>query len=324
MKTKKLAFLSFVAMVAIGFSLSSCQKDKTKTTSSSLNQAGLMQQSASDDQTVQDAQAAVVTDATNYISGLPLPSTKGDTIIPCGIKNITINKEKNIFHIKYNGINCDAQRIKTGDITIQLLPTSATGASITHWRDQGAIIQISYDVSVTRTSSSKTYTLKGVKTITNVNGGLIWGAIIDSNKIISHIVNGTDTITFPDGTTRTWEHNIQRTWQHVLTVWTLTTAGLGTDGNYSSLATWGVNRKGDNFYTQITTPVISSNVCLWAPSQGVVTHTIVSTSTSESASVTLTFGVDASGNPVTTTCALYYKISWIAKDGKTGTAVLLF
>ena len=59
MKTTRLAFLSFVAIIAMGLSLSSCKKDnKSTTTATKLTQSGLMQQSAGDDQDDQDARDA--------------------------------------------------------------------------------------------------------------------------------------------------------------------------------------------------------------------------------------------------------------------------
>jgi len=284
------------------------------------SQSDLMTQSVSDDLAIRDAQLVIDIDVTNFMSGLSVTKGNGDTI-PCGLKVIDSNKVKKKFHISYyNGVNCDINRVKTGDITIQLI-------NGTQWNEAGAEIQVNYNVSVTRKVYGKIYTLKGVKTITNVNGGLIWGRTIDINNIITHVVDGKDTITFPDGTTRIWEHKVQRTWQqYIAHVWTLTITGLGTSGSYDYLATWGVNRKGDNFYSQIKTPIVSINACYWLyPSKGEIIHTIVSTKTSETASITVTLGVDANGNPPSVnTCASSYKINWIAQDGKSGTNVLSY
>ena len=315
MRTNKLKILSFLTILFIGLSLSSCQKDTTSAVTSALSQSDQIKQSSNDDQNVQDAQTAVDNDVTNFMSGLSVAKGNGDTI-PLGLKIIDSNKVKRIFHIRYNGVINDVKRIKTGDITIQLI-------NGTQWKEAGAEIQLSYNVSVTKVLSGKTFTLKGVKTITNITGGLLWGRTVDNTKIITHVIDGKDTITFPDLTTRIWEHKVQRTWQqYAANIWTLTLNGLGTSAGYDSLATWGVNRRGDNFYTQIKTPIVSTNLCFWFPSKGEIVHTIVSTATSSSASVTLTLGVDSNGAAVTSGCAAYYMISWITKDNKRGTAIL--
>ena len=314
MRPNKFKILSFLAILFLGLSLSSCQKDTTSAVTGALSQSDQIKQSSNDDQNVQDAQTAMDNDVTNFISGLSVTKGNGDTI-PLGLKVIDSNKVKRIFHIRYNGIINDDKRVKTGDINVQLI-------NGTQWKEAGAEIQFSYNVSVTK-ASGKTYTLKGIKTITNVTGGLLWGRTVDNTKIITHVIDGKDTITFPDLTTRIWEHKVQRTWQqYTANILTLTIKGLGTSAGYDSLATWGVNRRGNNFYTKIKTPIISTNLCLWFPSKGEVIHTIVSTATSSSASVTLTLGGASNGAAVTSGCAAYYMISWVTKDNKTGTAIL--
>ena len=199
MRPNKFKILSFLAILFLGLSLSSCQKDTTSAVTGALSQSDQIKQSSNDDQNVQDAQTAMDNDVTNFISGLSVTKGNGDTI-PLGLKVIDSNKVKRIFHIRYNGIINDDKRVKTGDINVQLI-------NGTQWKEAGAEIQFSYNVSVTK-ASGKTYTLKGIKTITNVTGGLLWGRTVDNTKIITHVIDGKDTITFPDLTTRIWEHKV--------------------------------------------------------------------------------------------------------------------
>jgi len=319
MKAKKIILFSIAAIITMAFSLYSCKKNDTSTTTSAtvLDQSDLMNQSVSDDQTVQDAQNTISKDVTDYMSGLPLAKgNSGDTVIPCGIVT-TATPANNTYHIKYTATMCDENRSKKGNITIQLINGK-------HWSDTSAQIKITYNVTITIVSTEISYTLKGSKIITNVNGGLLLGARVDSNKSIYHTINGTDTIIFPYGTTRIWSNYVKKTWQYTSGCWNISITGLGTDATsaYTQLINWGINRNGDNFYTQIISPIKSTGTCDFFPCGGQISQTIVSTSTSESANIVITYGVDVSGNSLSSGCSSYYKYAWTAKDGIIGAGVL--
>lgn len=324
MKTKKNTFLFYVVFITIGLSIYSCKKSSTTTTTTTtLTPSDLIMQSASDDQNVEAAQAAVDVDVINFMSGLNyFAKKKGINVdsVPCGISVVSKIDSTKTYNIKYSGISClNSNRVKTGSITIKLIKGN-------QWSDVGAMIQYSYNVSVTKIYAGMTYNLKGLDTIKNVNGGLLWPlSLISGNETVIHQIHGTDIITFPDGTSRTWKHSVQRQWVYNTGNFSLTVTGLGIDSVYTNLDTWGVNRKGDKFYTKIDSSIVSTSACDYAPNTGMITHTIVSATTSEAGTVTLIYGVDANGNVVTPpTCATDYKITWLAKDGSTGNAVIAY
>lgn len=144
--------------------------------------------------------------------------------------------------------------------------------------------------------------------------------VVDS---IVHKISATNTITFPDGTSRSWEHRVIRTWTHPIQLaFVLTISAWGEQDGYTNLANWGLNRKGDKFYTQITTPVLAANLCAWEAGKGVIKHTLITSDGNYD--VTITLGLKTNGTAsdyMNLECATNYKVDWNGKKG-TGSALL--
>ncbi len=317
MKSTKFCFFAIIAFLAIGLSINSCKKDKTTT----LTDSELMNQSSSDDQDIQDIQNAMDKDVTDYMSGLSMTKGSNDSTPPCGMQVVgTPNIETKTYTLKYDGTWClknDPKRKKSGTVIITLVNGN-------HWKDIGAVINVKYNVTIIKIASGKTIYIKGNRSITNVKGGRWWDLI--AGDTIIHKVNATNAITFPDGTTRSWNHKVIRSWVHPapLAPYILTISAWGDTLGFNNLATWGVNRNGNNFFTQIITPVVASSKCNWAPSLGVCKHTLITSDTTYI--VSITFGLDSNGSPVNweTICADHFKIDWTGKKGITGSAVISY
>jgi hypothetical protein len=241
------------------------------------------------------------------------------TELPC---NVTIDSAalmtQGLIKLTYHGLSCDGFRTRSGVISVQL-PYDAVAKKPIHWNVKGAKIIVSYEnYKVTRVADNKSMTFNGKVTLTNVNGGGVW--LLLTGTPVIHQLRGGMTITFDDGTTREWAVARTRTYAlSVAMVLTVTEAG-DTLINGKKVAYWGKNRAGDQFSLSIDKPVVTNifggTLCrLYKPYEGVVV--ISSTVTGTAKTLTITYGVDASGNPITGAldCPYGYKLNWTDAAG---------
>ncbi|MDP4266377.1 MAG: hypothetical protein Q8880_02955 [Bacteroidota bacterium] len=216
---------------------------------------------------------------------------------PCDVDADNQWSSSKTITFTFNGKNCPyIQRIRTGSITIHLLNTNTNGNLVTKWSDQGAILTVTFkDFKISRKLAPNKYIIfNGTKTYTNVSGGNLTQLYYNKSKTIIHTVKATGiTATFPEGQ-RTWNINRTKTWTNLNdTLIQFTVTGGGSEGNYSNLECWGTNRYGDNFYSQITNPVIFTTAC-----NKIVSGTITNYVNSYTASIT--YNTDQDGNQLST------------------------
>jgi len=105
--------------------------------------------------------------------------------------------------ITYNGGNCWGTRTRTGKVIIAM-------AQGVQWKDQGASLTLTFqDLKITRVSDNKSITINGTQTYTNVTGGLLIN-LLTLGTITHSITSSNMSITFDDGTQRTWNVAKQR------------------------------------------------------------------------------------------------------------------
>lgn len=308
MKTTNLFRLSFLVLAILGLSFAGCKKDKN--TDSSEDSSSLQQLSA-DVESLQSAMDESFNDVNNFLSGGNLKST--ERRVPCNatIDSTAVINDSITIYITYKGVNCMGNRYRTGKVEIK----KQVG---THWFQQGATVIVKHiDFSITKMKSQKTIILNGVKVYQNVSGGLIWQLGNGLNTIV-HRITGQVTVTFPNETARTWNIARQNTFSGSLPDnLSLTSDGFGAADGYDNLVAWGLNRQGENFYTQIMQPVTRCENCNWDPLAGITKHSIPA----GSKSATLTFGYDENDQPVINKCPSKYKLDW-QKNNNSGTVYL--
>jgi hypothetical protein len=195
------------------------------------------------------------------------------------------------------------------------------------WRNAGAILNVTYNnLKVTDVLTGATYTISGTHTITNESGGFAWEIAYGllTNATRTHRNQSSDmSVTFPNGSTRTWTVDRSRSWTsavsnnvNTISVTTFCEATGGTTGVTIS----GTNRFGNQFTYAIASPVIGDNYgnCPYLPYTGEVTHQV------GSRSATVLFGTNSSGVQIgtatTSTCNLGYFITYTnAANGHSGT-----
>ena len=249
-----------------------------------------------------------------YASGKAIEGGNGLDTVTSYICDATVTVDSvdnpHTITITYNGKNCSLTRTRTGVVVISI------PAGI-HWRDQGAVITVNIqNLAITRLSDNKTITLNGTHTYTNVSGGSLANLANLPNGITHTVTSSNMTVTFDDNTTRTWQVARQRVYNYSNGTVTVTTTGTHTDGTTTGISEWGTNRYGNSFETSITAPIVVSSAC----SQRLISGSL--TTVRPDVTTSITFGLDASGNPVT--CpdgTFYFKVIWTA-GGKSYTFIL--
>jgi hypothetical protein len=207
------------------------------------------------------------------------------------------------------GLNCNGTRNRTGTMIIQL-PYDANTNTVTPWSTAGCQLSITMNnVEITNVSSGKSITINSTRTITNVNGGLIDNTPTFATPILHH-ATGTTMVTFDNGTTRSWNFDRNRLIERTNNVTTISITGNASQGGFSNVSVWGVNRAGNTFFVSVDSPIVLSSDCNYNAMSGVrVHHGVVR-------ELTVTFGVDQQGNAQTSGCPYGYKLNWTSANGQ--------
>ena len=308
MKTNQLLRKAIIGTFALMFIIASgCKKDKVSETPDTSS----MQQLAKDEVAVEAASDEALNDANDYLSS---NSSKQMSSLPCGatIDSTNVVNDTITYTVTFNGLNCAGNRLRQGTALIKKHIN-------THWAVANTSVTVTLiNFKVTRVATGKWVIINGTKTFKNVSGGLVCQLGNGTVTSVVHEITGTVNVTFEDNTTRTWQVARRRTFSGTQGQLIVTHEGFGAANGYSNLVTWGVNRHGENFYTQIIQGVVFKQTCGWDPCAGVRKHSIPS----DNKEATLTFGYDDNDQPISgTSCPTKYKVDWV-KNSNSGTLYL--
>jgi len=310
MKTTHLFRSAAAMLILASIAFTSCKKDKLE---QGTNDPTALTQLTNDEKSIEDITNQAFQDVEGILSydGGTYKSTEriicNATVDSTQVVNDTIT----IF-ITYNGLTCNGRLNRTGQVEIR----KQVG---THWAMPGASVNVRYiNFTVTRVATGHFYTLNSNKTFTNVTGGGIFMLGHNGFNTLVHRVSGDLNVVFDNGNSRIWHVARQRTYTGTQGALLLTIDGFGSSGDYNNLVTWGTNRNGEEFYTQINESIVLRETCDWDPVSGVKVHQIPSASKS----ATVTFGFNSNYEPITgDECPTHYRIDWV-NGTYTGTAFL--
>ena len=312
MKTKTIIQLSFFFLALLVISLSGCKKDNTTTTTTSDTSS--LQNLANDEAQVNKASDEAMNDINNVLSGSQ-GTLKATELLPChatldstGVTNDTIT-----YYITYNGLNCDGNLFRTGQIEIKKHVN-------TYWWQTGATVIYSYkNYKVYHVLHPTKYiTMNGTKTYENVTGALLFMLGTSNIDSIIHKEWGSMTITFENNTARTWDIARQLTYTKENSKLVLKTIGFGTADNFTNLVIWGLNRDNEQFYDQITVPNVFRQAFEWDPCSGQKNDTIPT----KNKGIKITWGYDSNNQLITNgDCPAKYMLDWWINN-KSGTMYL--
>jgi hypothetical protein len=310
MKSNKLVYALALIVLSGSLVFTGCKKKKAF-----KNEDG---QASADSRSAQGESDGAISDANTVISDQPMLHGKGgspNTIQGvlgniCGMSVDTNGMCTGTVKLNYNGTTCN-NRTRTGSIRLTIL-SYTTGV---RWKDAGAVLKVDYiNYKVTRASDGKSVELNGTQNVTNNSGGTWFDLIFLGQANLSHQVTGTNlNVTFDGSKTATYNINRKFTYTWSGTVLTCVGEGIGSHNSLNSLENYGTTRDGDDFTSQVTTPVVWNTTCgAWAPIQGAVDIKV----DGKDFDLKCTFGVDANGNPVTVapnSCAYGFKVEWSYK-----------
>lgn len=320
MKTRKLIFKSMLVLALFSLILSGCKKDSDEITTDETSEQVT---NASDERSMSNEMDNSEDDASRLMLHFPMfrgmswIGVVNGTTIPCNstIDSSLISQGK--LTITFNGNSCDNKRLRSGVVQLQL-PYNTLTNTVTPWSAAGCMLTITFvNYTVTSLANNKTIVVNGTKYITNVNGGLVDDANNFASPIVHHIT-GTMQITFDNGTNRNWSIDRTRSIARTNGVTTVTITGNATQNSFTNVSVWGTNRNGNNFTVSIPTAIVMNSTCDFHPISGVrVHHGVVR-------ELTVTFGVDASGNSVSSGCPYGYRLNWLNKKGVSKQAVISY
>ena len=210
--------------------------------------------------------------------------------------------------IQYNGQVCNG-RVRTGTVVLSMLLGQ-------RWRDSGAVLRINIqNLNILRLRDSASITVNGQKSIKNVTGGRMMQ--LSTLGMIKHEVTSTGmSITFDDGTTRSWQVAKRRTFT-LNNGLVISSTGIYNNGTINNISEWGINRLGNNFLTATINPLVVRESCGFRIVSGKIYHE------RGSSHANISFGLDSLGNPVTS-CpmgAFFMKIEFTGPGGNTNTVI---
>ncbi|MGC8865947.1 MAG: hypothetical protein ACP5O2_09540 [Bacteroidales bacterium] len=307
---KTLFFLLILAAGTILTLSPGCSKDKEDVTDDDVNTGT---QVSTDEQLVDDETDRILDEATTFMMQGMLKSSEAIEVSPCNanLDSVRVVNDTVVFYITYNGLSCNGKINRTGKAEVRIKQG-------TFWVQPGAVRKVKLiNYTATRVATGVSVTMNGEKTHVNVTGGHLGLLGITYDSIVVE-VSGHMVASFNNGTSREWNIARRKVFTGTQGNIEVTTSGFGNAGEYNHLVTWGVDRLGDNFYTQIVEPVMTKQSCDWNPVSGIKKHYVPA----KSLTITTTFGFDSNNQPVTTgDCPSKYKLE-IERNGNTRTLYL--
>lgn len=318
MKNKFIKVCLILGVSALVLSCGRRDDDDTKPNNNSDNnfsnyELTVSTQQSGDNKEVEENVDQAIQDVTGQLSSYA--GGREDALGACGYTVATITGNKKSFKITFTGEDCALVGSREGTITVTLVAGDK-------YTDKGAKWNMVFD-GYGITKKGKKLSLKGTHVVENITGGAPYQILIPNISnvtTVSLLVTSADmNITF-DTTKASRQWNVARKimWSNVNNevIWTL--EGAGSADGYDNLVTWGTNRAGANFYTQISSPItINASKCgLFRPTGGERIHNVVVNGNTKLTS-TESFEYNSSG------CANKY-ILVVEKNKKTRTIEVTF
>ena len=205
---KKNINVMLAAVIGLSVCFTSCKKiDKEENNTELSTHADDQARVAAETDAVAN-DADIATENFAQFSGRSTSADAGTTSFICDASTVldSTDTERRIT-ITYNGTNCSGTRTRTG-VVVLTIPRSI------HWRDAGAVLTVSIqNLKITRLIDNKSITINGIHTITNTSGGRLT-ELYTLGHIEHDIASPGMSITFDNGSQRTWQVSKHRVFNH--------------------------------------------------------------------------------------------------------------
>lgn len=306
MNLSKITKLLLIFILAISV-ITACKKDEPEEIQTD---SAPVQQLSSDDKSVEDNVDEVIIDAGNILSGNLNLKNLG---LPCNahLDTVFTHNDTIQYHVIYDGLNCFQNKFRNGKVILKHKQN-------TPWHLAGAFLLIEFhDYLVTHVFTGKHVLINGMASIENVSGGVIHLPGIGMNTVM-HRNMAHIRISFNGNPPRQWHLAKMLVYSGSPGNMILAVNGIGNANGYNKLISWGQDREGRDFYTQIAKSVTFKETCNWDPISGEQVYIIPA----DNLKATATFGFNNNNNPVMgNDCPTRYRLRW-QQHGHSGTIFL--
>ncbi|MFM9986443.1 MAG: hypothetical protein ACKVOK_14485 [Flavobacteriales bacterium] len=253
----------------------------------------------------QNEVAAIYDDANSLMTFF----TEATPDTPCGIVEILDSADLFKKTFVFSGLSCNGKLNRSGRIHLQLQNAS-------DWYTTGAELKITFEnfALTTIAGSGESLVINGSRMVTNLSGATLLEELTPGGPGIQRQFTAQNmSITYPNGTQRIWnESQLMTSFKNPDWEFEFLLEGNATGLPYSNIGNWGVDRKGENYYTEFN-EALTAKLCggIWKQSGGKTTiyHT-------ESPATMIEFGVDSEGNPSSEACFAYgINVIWTDEEG---------
>lgn len=304
MTTKHLLKISTLGLCLM-LAVSSCKKKNEFKEEDGQTSIDNRDAQSENDAAINDINEAIGQQSKLGSKGAETSAVTGDI---CGLTIDTLGLSGGSIKLMYNGTTCN-NRTRTGSIKL----TIQDFANGKRWKQAGCVVKVEYlAYKITRASDGKSIQLDGVQYLTNeTGGGWLEFLIFKTQPSLGVTIKGNSlNVMFEDGKTASYNINRRITYTLPGGIITCTAEGIGSLNGIGNLENYGLTRDGDEFTSQVTTPIVWNLTCGWgAPVQGEVNIKV----DSKDFELKCLFAVDAQGNAVTVganNCAYGWKVEW--------------
>ncbi len=299
MKLKIALQFGLISLLLI-FVLAACKKDEPDEIEPDST---AVQQLSTDDKSVEESTDEVIADATRVLSGL-----KDDPPCNASIDSIMIHNDTLIIIIRYHGLNCEQTRHRNGVVALKLKLN-------TQWHQKGAFVVLEFkNYMVRNIINGNKLKIDGISIVENVSGGTI-PLIGQGIPYVIHRYEAFLNIAFNGHLPRDWNFTKRLIYSGHQGKLLLSIEGYGMAQGYNNLISWGTDRDGKKFFTQIEQAVVFTESCFWLPVAGRQVFNIPG----EQLSATAEYGYNNNNEPIQPgECPSKYKLVW-QQQGHSGT-----
>jgi len=298
----------------------SCKKKKEFNQENGQSAVDARNVQARNDEAIRDVNVAVMEQSLlRGKSASELGQTTAVTEL-CGVDVDTLSIFQGIIRLHYNGVPCNGV-IKTGNIIVTVV-----NYPLKKWKNKGCVLRLDF-VAYTVNFSNKqgqTITLDGTEYLENQSGNT-WYEMryLDATNLVQ--VHKSDGLKASFGGNNTGIFNINCSLTYNYSSAKVTSCkieGLGSSEGVSNLESWGLDRNGVHFTSQVNSPLVWKSTC---GSGALLEGEITVTGEGKDYEMKCNFAVDNEGNSVSvdSSCPHGWKVSWSYKK-KTNTRVFAY
>ena len=231
----------------------------------------------------------------------------------CSLDSMWTYQDTLRYRLRYQGMNCEQSRLRYGHVNIKIREN-------TQWFTAGAYIVMEFEnYEVTDLFNGRTMQINGKAVVQNVSGGV--PAMLGGGGINAVIYRNTvqSQIRFNGNPPRQWQLRKRTVFSGgpaenlVITI-----NGFGTADGYNNLLSWGKDRDGRIFYSQVNQAMVYKAQCDFLPVAGEEVYILPD----EDIEATATYGFNSNNQPVSDDeCPTRYRLHW-RQHGQSGNIFL--